>query len=216
MLSNGARRFLLTVALIAAVTHSYIDQQLEPEWTNQPSVRLEPEQLSVEGVKLGWTLEQIEERHGPSREELGLFLWGPEGLHHLSVDFDKSGHANYIAGHSLEYSDQPFLQEGASQRQWVEKVGHEIPSAEWNVPMCAYSTPQTNSTYHYLPLELTILAASKGRGAEPQALKFILHSRVVIPGDYNEVLPYRGLPEPLVEEAPMPALPPFDQIPNTH
>ncbi len=168
---------------------------------------LDPDQLSIHGAKLGWTLKQIEEVHGRSRKEYGMTIWGPATQPKLAAQFDESGHANFLAGSSLNYSGQTLLEKGMVQSRWAEEVGYQFPAHEWIVPACGLSRPSTNIGYHHRPLNLTIAARSSGLfwKSEPKAARFILH-KGVLEAYYDELVPYKGMPEPPAEEVQPPAL----------
>lgn len=191
-------RTVLLLALLTVMSAVVTLWRLEPPTVTAPLNRLDRTLLSVEGVQLGWSLEQVVALHGPPDEVSQTHSWtDPE----LKVLFDELGQATFVSGAHLEYDGKPYWKNGTRERYWLKYLEAVEPD-EFVWPGCGQAT--TFYTYSYQrQLGLTIVAIGDGHfwKSEPRASRFTLSRRVphVFLGSAD---PWESLIEPLPSQTP--------------
>lgn len=162
---RSLKEHFLLLAIVAVASAAWV--RMEPE--SEPRTGLEPGDLAIHGVKLGWTLEQIERLHGEAHEvRPGMMGWGIGPEPFLRATFDPGGRADFLSGHALEVDGGRHLTPKMTPQTWIPLFGNGQMERH-RVAHCAFM-PIALQVYRYDSLDLTITAKPQGHFWQSKAL----------------------------------------------
>ena len=129
----------------------------------------EPEKLSIEGIHLDSTIQQITERFGKpkmseyDKQEFEWYIPTVDGTYRrLVVRTNLQDEIRSVWGEVLEFEGKRILKKGQLEDEWTSRFG-VVDTKQIIAPGCGLSIPRYNHPYYYPDYKLNICGATRGR-----------------------------------------------------